>query len=324
MDFFDSFEIESEMRDINFSYEALMAEVGSYNKVTNSVGALASHDCSRGLESFYRQFSIEEESTGAVDGSSAEAPEQSSNDESEKKPNWFIRFMKRVGEFFKTIGRAIAGAFKRFWNWLTGLFKKNTEKTTQVVTQATEGTPLTPEVQGVLEEDEAKEVEAIVVEVEEPVKKEEEPAAPTQEATVTVEEVKKTLSVDNKEKLAKVERVIKNSLAKKNDRGFNKCLNHWFAAKSVETGAMDKYITGVIEYQNKVNEFVGELMSIEKTDSSQYVRAKRDSKGELSNFEKVDSEPDTKYRDEVVKRVQAPLADGSKRRGNKCVTIERR
>ena len=74
----------------------------------------------------HKQFSLEEESTGAVNGSSAEAPEQtSSNDESEKKDdtakkNWFKGALERIKAFFKRIGELIVTGWRKF----IGLFKK--------------------------------------------------------------------------------------------------------------------------------------------------------------------------------------------------------
>ena len=154
---YDTYDLDSSYRDTIFGLESVLAQVSVYENVICAVGALASHDCSRGLESFYRQFSLEEESTGAVDGSSAEAPEQSSNDESkkkdnsqtsEKKPNWFIRMIRTIKEGILRAARWIRDQFVRFWNWVTG------KSAPQVIEQKEEaqGTIANPEIGAILEE----------------------------------------------------------------------------------------------------------------------------------------------------------------------------
>ena len=156
---YDTFDLDSSYRDTIFGLEGVLAQVSVYENVICAVGALASHDCSRGLESFYRQFSLEEESTGAVNGSSAEAPEQTSSsvDESEKKdnsqtsekkPNWFIRMLRTIKEGILRAARWIRDQFVRFWNWVTG------KSAPQVIEQKEEaqGTIANPEIGAILEE----------------------------------------------------------------------------------------------------------------------------------------------------------------------------
>ena len=76
---YDTFDLDSSYRDTFFGLESVVAQMSVYENIVGAVLTLSTHDYSRGMESFYKQFSLEEESTGAVNGSSAEAPEQTSS-----------------------------------------------------------------------------------------------------------------------------------------------------------------------------------------------------------------------------------------------------
>ena len=124
----DRYDFIEESNSIELGYEALMGDLKAVECVDSTIARLKIHDSvNYGMESFYRQFSLEEESTGAVNGSSAEAPEQTSSsvDESEKKndaakKNWFKRALERIKAFFKRIGELIVTGWRKF----IGLFKK--------------------------------------------------------------------------------------------------------------------------------------------------------------------------------------------------------
>ena len=177
---YDTFDLDSSYRDTIFGLESVVAQMSVYENIVGAVLTLSTHDCSRGMESFYKQFSIEEESTGAVDGSSAEAPEQSSNDESEKKDNsqvkekkenWFKRMLMAIKEGILKAARWIRDQFVRFWNWVTG------KSAPQAIEQKEEaqGTIANPEIGAILGEAEevAKEFEKTVTQsLDESMKKE--------------------------------------------------------------------------------------------------------------------------------------------------------
>ena len=117
-----------------------------------------------------------------MNGSSAEAPEQtSSNDESEKKndtsqvkekkENWFKRMLIVIKEGILKAARWIRDQFVRFWNWVTG------KSAPQAIEQKEEaqGTIANPEIGAILGEAEevAKEFEKIVTQsLDESMKKE--------------------------------------------------------------------------------------------------------------------------------------------------------
>ena len=67
---YDTFDLDSSYRDTIFGLESVVAQMSVYENIVGAVLTLSTHDCSRGMESFYKQFSLEEESTGAVNGSS--------------------------------------------------------------------------------------------------------------------------------------------------------------------------------------------------------------------------------------------------------------
>ena len=76
----DRYDFIEESNSIELGYEALMGDLKAVECVDSTIARLKIHDSvNYGMESFYKQFSLEEESTGAVNGSSAEAPEQTSS-----------------------------------------------------------------------------------------------------------------------------------------------------------------------------------------------------------------------------------------------------